>query len=282
MKLCKWSAALVLGWGGLWAASLVEAEEPVHQMLPLAVGNSWHYQHYATEEGDGRIETFATICITHTEDIDGHTYHVFSNMPYEAPPVPDWFIAGKKVRWEGKRLLFRQQDGDLALYQFLPTPGRFPSYTIPELGADSLVVVREGEGGFSPVIIRSGPDAHNLFPYSELPNTFGFYFGGPKSSGIARKNEGRAGFEGGFGLRECVANTPAVSLFLVSALINGVRLETWTDPTAKRVATQVEHTDHVPCPDTRPVGGPPPRNTTIQEDSWGSLKRKCPCHEGED
>ena len=39
-------------------------------------------------------------------------------MPYEDPPVPHFFIAGKKVRWEGEHLLFRQQDRDVALFRF--------------------------------------------------------------------------------------------------------------------------------------------------------------------
>ena len=62
---------------GLWAASWTEAEEQIHQMLPLAVGNSWEYQHVRIDTGtNAYFEQFVTISITHMEDIDGHTYYV--------------------------------------------------------------------------------------------------------------------------------------------------------------------------------------------------------------
>ena len=140
MKLCKWSAAIVLGWGLSWAASWAEADEQIHQMLPLAVGNSWRYAHQVGEEEYRDV----TISITHTEAIEGHTYHVFSDMPYEDPPVTYFFLAGKKVRWEGDRLFFRERERDVALYRF----GGYPvdefgwySYVIPETESDTWVVV---------------------------------------------------------------------------------------------------------------------------------------------
>ena len=140
MKLCYWGAVAVLGCAWLRAASWAEADEQIHQMLPLAVGNSWVYLHYLGEEGDRDV----TISITHTEDIEGHTYHVFSNMPYEDPPVHPFFLAGKKVRWEGDRLLFRERDVEIAPYQFGGHPvdelGRY-SYVIPETESDTLVFV---------------------------------------------------------------------------------------------------------------------------------------------
>ena len=32
---------VLLGWVWLWAISWAEAEDPVQQMMPLAVGNRW-------------------------------------------------------------------------------------------------------------------------------------------------------------------------------------------------------------------------------------------------
>lgn len=93
-------------------------------MLPLAVGNSWDYRHFVTDSETGtRHDEIVTIGITHKENIEGHTYHVFSDMPYEDPPVPFFFLAGKKVRWEGNHLLFRQVDRDVALFRFNPSEG---------------------------------------------------------------------------------------------------------------------------------------------------------------
>ena len=103
---------------GLWAASWAEAADPVQQMLPLVVGNRWEYAHTVRDSTGHIFGQVVVVSITHTEDIEGHTYYVFSDIPYEQPPVPYFFIAGKKVRWEGNHLLFRQQDRDVALYQF--------------------------------------------------------------------------------------------------------------------------------------------------------------------
>ena len=123
---------------GLWAASWSEAEDAVQQMLPLAVGNRWDYQHIFIDRTiNTRLEQDVTISITHTEDIEEHTYYVFSDMPYEVSSVPYFFLAGKKVRWEDNHLLFRQQDRDVALYQF--GDQEFYEYVIPEMVSDTLV-----------------------------------------------------------------------------------------------------------------------------------------------
>ena len=123
---------------GLWAASWSEAEDAVQQMLPLAVGNRWDYQHIFIDRTiNTRLEQDVTISITHTEDIEEHTYYVFSDMPYEVASVPYFFLAGKKVRWEDNHLLFRQQDRDVALYQF--GDQEFYEYVIPETVSYTLV-----------------------------------------------------------------------------------------------------------------------------------------------
>ena len=138
----KTIAVLIMG---LWAASWAEAQEPVataDQMLPLAVGNSWGYSHgyfnFLTDDPTGDFfGQDITIRVTHTEEIEGHTYYVFSPMPYEDPPVLFFFLAGQKVRFDGNNLVFRGREGDIALYQFKPGGH---SYSIPETESDTLVV----------------------------------------------------------------------------------------------------------------------------------------------
>ena len=108
------------------------------EYVPLAVGNRWTYEHsYVngsyTDEGPGydiearkpfeipgyphgegnalppRSLLFSnrilTIEITHTERIDGQEYFVFSDADYDWPPLPEFFWAGKKVRWSDEGFL---------------------------------------------------------------------------------------------------------------------------------------------------------------------------------
>ena len=75
--------------------------------LALAVGHSWTYYHeyYDYENYDvyTRWPNYTyyaefTLSVLRTEDIDGQTYFVISDMPEYWPPVPSQFIAGKKLR----------------------------------------------------------------------------------------------------------------------------------------------------------------------------------------
>ena len=77
--------------------------------LPLSVGNSWTFEHRYW--GPGEIDSLTsylakevTIQIT-DEEILEHTYYTFSPMPYDWPPPPDFFLAGKKVRIDEKGAL---------------------------------------------------------------------------------------------------------------------------------------------------------------------------------
>ena len=56
--------------------------------------------------------------VLHTEVIDGKTYYVLSDMPANWPPAPPHFIAGKKLRWEGTRLMERTDEGEQAIFRF--------------------------------------------------------------------------------------------------------------------------------------------------------------------
>ena len=124
----------------LWVALLslsgvlpaVATDYQASDYLPLAVGNSWTYEHewYDIDRRYGdrsRWTTYMdqvydprqfTITVERTEVIDGKTYYVLSDMPANWPPAPPHFIAGKKLRWEGTHLMERTADGEQALYRF--------------------------------------------------------------------------------------------------------------------------------------------------------------------
>ena len=102
--------------------------------LPLAVGNSWTYEHQYREYGKDRSQWTNytaqfpnrpqfTLSVLHTEVIDDKTYFVISDMPEYWPPVPPQFIAGKKLRWVGDQLMERTADGEQALFRFGGTSG---------------------------------------------------------------------------------------------------------------------------------------------------------------
>ena len=287
----------MFGVGGAWVASWAEADQRIHQMLPLAVGNSWMYRHFAGSEEVTipglEMETNwkeVTISISHTEDIEGHTYHVFSDMPYEDPPVPYFFIAGKKVRWEGDLLLFRQQDRDVALFRFdhsvFENPERYEwwkpvetyEYVIPK--TDTLVI------GFSS---WTEPDHFQGIPRIggclQLDNRFVFYFSFPVGRSWAEADERihrypswrapEAKFIEGFGMSHSFVearddrghihlNEWGYVLYDVLtaryAVINGEKFDFWIDPRGKVLDTR----DESPCV----------KETAIKKLLWGVLKQE--------
>ena len=151
--------------------------------LPLAVGNSWTYEHYHSHsdynqymsQWSAYVAQFpempqVTITVERTEVIDGKTYYVISDMPANWPPAPPHFIAGKKLRWEGTHLMERTADGEQAIFRFdgttedyIRTDDRWAGdlgfhnisdvyyqtgYTIPTTEGDNRVEV---EAGLKPV-----------------------------------------------------------------------------------------------------------------------------------
>ena len=285
MKLCIWSVLVVLGWGSLWARSYAEADEPVHRMLPLAIGNTWEYWHGRYYLYDGTFDhgQLVTIRITHTENIGRHTYYVFSDMPYEEPPVPAFFLAGKKVRWEDNHLLFRQQDEDVVLYQFKHDH----LYAIPKIYSDIAlpIAVRHFYNNVDEIY----PDTL-VFAYKDewqgRRKGFAFEFRGSSMYG-SNDGEGLSWnelrwvkFVEGMGLFECRLEGEGIayrdpeapedptgyytvndqgpegvnSIYFHSALINGVKfvpMDIW-------------------------------QKTVIRTSSWGVLKRKFTCPGCED
>ena len=132
----------------LWAVSWAKADDHAHQMLPLAVGNTWEYRYVFISNGSGPYrpeesadsdsswpEGLIYIGITHTELIGGHTYYVFGNIVHEEgsplpqwlsgmgaelekPPLPFFFLAGKRVRFDGNWLVFNEQGYDFPAFWF--------------------------------------------------------------------------------------------------------------------------------------------------------------------
>lgn len=127
LVFCLALVALVLG--SLQARAQTLPLDP-KGFLPLAVGNSWTFTHrYLNDRPDllgmswdspaYAYRDDVQIAITHTEQLDGQTYYVFSDLDYDFPPVPSFFLAGKKVRWDDQgRLMVRGQEGEFCLYDF--------------------------------------------------------------------------------------------------------------------------------------------------------------------
>ena len=144
----------------LAAAPLAAQEKNVEDYLPLAVGNSWTYQHAFVDKrrnSDGsfvttpqRGDTEVTISILRTEVIEGDTYYVFSNPTSDLPvDIPDHFIGGKKLRWEGTQLMEHDGVSSFSIYHFdIPTSdARVRHYSIQPTLGDTLVESISGLSG---------------------------------------------------------------------------------------------------------------------------------------
>ena len=152
--------AALLGLSGALPAAATEYQ--ASDYLPLAVGNSWTYSHVFRDlkgpDGKRRFgdksqwsayyaQEFPqfTIEVLRTEELDGQTYYVISEMPFNWPPPPPHFIAGKKLRWSGTQLMEHSGSGEQAIYRF---DGHGTSYDIPTVEGDNRVTV---VGGPNPV-----------------------------------------------------------------------------------------------------------------------------------
>ncbi len=120
--------------------------------LPLVVGNSWVYRHEASDTEDGvmglgqGVYDEITVSIDTTKVIGGKTYYVFSDMPAGAP-APPHCIVGKKVRWDGHRLMEHTGSGEVSIFQFDPNR---TTYTILDTHGDTAVevILREEDAGY--------------------------------------------------------------------------------------------------------------------------------------
>ena len=150
-KTIQLTLAALVGLSG--ALPAVATEYQASDYLPLAVGNSWTYHHYyrdvvgEREEGydDQWPAYFArefsafTIEVLRTEELDGQTYYVISEMPSNWPPPPPHFIAGKKLRWEGTQLMGHSGSGEQAIFRF--DGANRVGYDIPTVEGDNRVTV---------------------------------------------------------------------------------------------------------------------------------------------
>ena len=154
----KTQSRLILSLAALLGLSLTRparAEYQASDYLPLAVGNSWTYDHdfYDLKGPDGErrygdrsqwsaylAQEFPqfTIEVVRTEELDGQTYYVIGDMPSNWPPPPPHFIAGKTLRWEGTQLMEHSSSGEQAIFRF---DGHGTSYDIPEVEGDNRVTV---------------------------------------------------------------------------------------------------------------------------------------------
>ena len=111
--------------------------------LPLVVGNSWVYRQEAGDSDDGIMGLSegayreVTITIDSTQVINGKTYYVFSDMPTGAS-APPHCIPGKKVRWDGHRLLEHTGSEEVAIFHFNASAG---SYSIPSTEGDTEATI---------------------------------------------------------------------------------------------------------------------------------------------
>ena len=150
-KTIQLTLAALLGLSAALPAAATEYQ--ASDYLPLAVGNSWTYHHYyrdvvgEREEGydDQWPAYFAqefsafTIEVLRTEELDGQTYYVISEMPSNWPPAPPHFIAGKKLRWEGTQLMEHSSSGEQAIFRF--DGANRAGYDIPTVEGDNRVTV---------------------------------------------------------------------------------------------------------------------------------------------
>ena len=135
-KQFRWIWVALLSLSGVLPAAATDYQ--ASDYLPLAVGNSWTYEHdYHDYENSFYLEWLNyptvefTLSVLRTEVIDGHTYFVISDMPEDwRPPVPRQFIAGKKLRWAGGHLMERTADGEQALFRFDAASGTVASYDV--------------------------------------------------------------------------------------------------------------------------------------------------------
>ena len=153
-----------------WALPAGATDYAASDYLPLAVGNSWTYEHDYYDIGIDESQWSAytaqypsdpqfTITVERTEVIDDKTYYVITGMPANWPPAPPHFIAGKKLRWAGTHLMERTSDGEQAIFRFDGTTADYTTstdflwegmelyeteYAIPTEEGDNLVKVVAG------------------------------------------------------------------------------------------------------------------------------------------
>ncbi len=145
----------------------------VQDYLPLAVGNSWTYEHEFFDARDlsgTRIHTTEeiTVSILRTEVIDGETYYIFSDVPTTVSEgIPKHFLNGKKLRWDGNNLMEHDGTSSVSLYRFdVATDWNSPiatEYSISPTHGDTLVT------GYATIQVTSGLMSQRFFFEGHVP-----------------------------------------------------------------------------------------------------------------
>ena len=207
---------LVLGLTPLAA----QTTKDVQDYLPLAVGNSWTYTHEFFDARSGiaapiYLTAEFTISILRTEVIDGETYYVFSDISTTMPEgLPNHFLNGKKLRWDGNHLTEHDGTASFSLYRFRTIPpggGRIEDeYSIRETHGDTLVKTA-----------AQGTDrlAHQYFGFRGNP-------GG--SSGLS--------FYGDFGMYRVITGRASGDMIVLRNTITAIRAVFQTTDRRKRWA----------------------------------------------
>jgi len=239
---------------GLETHPLWGQQHTPEEFFALIVGNSWTYTHLYNdlfgEVGPQPefIEKEITLSITHTEEIDTFTYFVLSEMPYDWPPAPDFFLAGRKIRLNQQGILVeRREDKEYSLFNL-------HFVTDPEDTTWSSGSVR---------LVGGGKKADELF-WGQFIDFFSHEMGqsdifavGDESARY-RVNVKQAAFRQFYGPEFFSFNVWAPTDFNIShsnelipkyALLNGERI------------------------DFSDVGGVDPRLTSVKANSWGQLKK---------
>ena len=118
------------------SAQVTLGDDHPERWLPLRVNNLWtgHHRYYDITQDYFGTETEPldrtewtewlqtngafTLKVERTEVLDDKTWYVISDLPEKWPPVPEFFIAGKKLRWEGASLMEHTADGEQPLFIF--------------------------------------------------------------------------------------------------------------------------------------------------------------------
>ena len=192
-----------------------------------------------------------TIEITHTEIIEGQEYFVFSDVPYDWPPVPNFFLTGQKVRFSDEgALLFRRNGQDIPFYVFQEEAYYItPEY--PVLQNENLPVKHTLWPFFSPAgepLLEGLKHPPSLSMASSVVFNVSWLEGLPKADWLNYHEDavdlGLVGFEAGYGIvfYDMVlwannwgpSNVPVLdfgnSILPVSAVIGGRKLEVSYEP----------------------------------------------------
>ena len=125
-----------------------------------------------------------TLEITHTETIEGHEYFVFSEPPYDWPPVPTLCLVGQKVRFSDDGvLLVRQLGQDIPLYDFSQL--QLDTYTAYDTPAFPVLYDNDAQ---NPVWLRLSILRH-LWDTRAHPEWWSSFFPPPLSFGPAFATE---------------------------------------------------------------------------------------------